>query len=88
MLRGVNCYFHLQEYEKVLDLVKDIILATDLAHHLKIIGQLKSLTDGNVIVLVLLNSINVVKIIKMIVYIMENSTLSDAPDTIVDKLNF
>lgn len=35
----------LQEYSQVLDLIRDIILATDLAHHLNILPNLKQMAD-------------------------------------------
>ena len=35
-----------QNYERVLDLMRDIILATDLAHHLKILTDLEKMADG------------------------------------------
>jgi len=35
-----------QDYEKVLDLVKDIVLATDLAHHLKIVDDINAMAKG------------------------------------------
>ena len=42
----VNSFFFLQNYERVLDLMRDIILATDLAHHLKILTDLEKMADG------------------------------------------
>ena len=36
----------LQDYERVLDLMRDIILATDLAHHLKIMKDLEKMSEG------------------------------------------
>ena len=38
--------FYFQDYEKALDLVRDIILATDLASHLKIIPELENLAKS------------------------------------------
>ena len=35
-----------QDYQKVLDLVQDIILATDLAHHLRIHKDLEKMAKG------------------------------------------
>lgn len=35
-----------QDYQNVLDLMQDIILATDLAHHLRIINELKQMASG------------------------------------------
>ena len=36
----------LQEYQQVLDLMRDIILATDVAHHLRILPQLEQIARG------------------------------------------
>ena len=38
---------HLQNYERILDLMRDIILATDLAHHLKIMKDLERMAEGS-----------------------------------------
>lgn len=37
---------YLQDYQRVLDLIRDIILATDLAHHLRIFKDLQKMADG------------------------------------------
>ncbi|KAK3099330.1 hypothetical protein FSP39_002735 [Pinctada imbricata] len=44
---GCNIFENLpsKDYTAVLDLVRDIILATDLAHHLKILGNLKEMAS-------------------------------------------
>lgn len=46
---GCNLFENLssRDYERVLDLIRDIILATDLAHHLRILGRLKEVAAGN-----------------------------------------
>ncbi|KAK2152627.1 hypothetical protein LSH36_324g02051 [Paralvinella palmiformis] len=36
----------MEDYEKVLDLVKDIVLATDLAHHLKIVDDINAMAKA------------------------------------------
>lgn len=36
----------LQEYTDCLDQMRDIILATDLAHHFRIVQELKLMADG------------------------------------------
>lgn len=52
MFSGVFCYYRWfinstsQDYQQVLDLMQDIILATDLAHHLRIITDLKKMARG------------------------------------------
>ena len=38
-VRGCVC----QEYQQVLDLMRDIILATDVAHHLRIFDSLEEM---------------------------------------------
>ena len=45
---GCNIFENLssKDYTTVLDLVRDIILATDLAHHLKIMNSLKEMAKG------------------------------------------
>lgn len=35
-----------QDYQRMLDLIRDIILATDLAHHLRIFKDLQKMADG------------------------------------------
>lgn len=35
-----------QDYQRMLDLMRDIILATDLAHHLRIFKDLQKMADG------------------------------------------
>ncbi|XP_071847542.1 cGMP-dependent 3',5'-cyclic phosphodiesterase-like isoform X2 [Apostichopus japonicus] len=48
---GCNIFENLsrKDYQNVLDLMQDIILATDLAHHLRIINELKQMaSDGYV----------------------------------------
>lgn len=37
-----------QDYQRMLDLMRDIILATDLAHHLRIFKDLQKMAEGNV----------------------------------------
>lgn len=36
----------LQDYQRMLDLMRDIILATDLAHHLRIFKDLQKMAEG------------------------------------------
>ncbi|XP_076446351.1 cGMP-dependent 3',5'-cyclic phosphodiesterase-like [Babylonia areolata] len=45
---GSNLFENLssKDYQKVLDLMRDIILATDLAHHLRILDSLKTMAKG------------------------------------------
>ena len=40
-----NCLTQ-QDYQRSLDLVQDIILATDLAHHLRIVKDLRKMAKG------------------------------------------
>jgi len=35
-----------KEYEQLLDLIRDIILSTDIAHHLRIRGGLEAMAEG------------------------------------------
>ena len=35
-----------REYQQLLDLIRDIILSTDIAHHLRIRGGLEAMADG------------------------------------------
>lgn len=35
-----------QDYQRMLDLMRDIILATDLAHHLRIFKDLQKMAEG------------------------------------------
>lgn len=35
-----------QDYQRMLDLIRDIILATDLAHHLRIFKDLQKMADS------------------------------------------
>lgn len=37
-----------QDYQRMLDLIRDIILATDLAHHLRIFKDLQKMADGTI----------------------------------------
>lgn len=37
-----------KEYEQLLDLIRDIILSTDIAHHLRIRGGLEGMAQGNI----------------------------------------
>lgn len=37
-----------QDYQRMLDLIRDIILATDLAHHLRIFKDLQTMADGTI----------------------------------------
>lgn len=37
---------HGQDYHRILDLMHDIILATDIAHHLRILGDLQKMSTG------------------------------------------
>ena len=39
-------FFFFQDYEEVFILIRDIILATDLAHHLKILQDIKKMAEG------------------------------------------
>lgn len=42
-----SCYSSLfQDYQRMLDLIRDIILATDLAHHLRIFKDLQKMADS------------------------------------------
>jgi cGMP-dependent 3',5'-cyclic phosphodiesterase len=41
-----RCTCIVQDYEKVLDLMREIILATDLGHHLRIIKDLEKMAEG------------------------------------------
>ncbi|XP_067663300.1 cGMP-dependent 3',5'-cyclic phosphodiesterase-like isoform X2 [Haliotis asinina] len=45
---GCNIFEHLSssDYQHVLDLMRDIILATDLAHHLRIFGGLEKMAEN------------------------------------------
>ncbi|XP_046549906.1 LOW QUALITY PROTEIN: cGMP-dependent 3',5'-cyclic phosphodiesterase-like [Haliotis rubra] len=45
---GCNIFEHLSssDYQHVLDLMRDIILATDLAHHLRILGDLDKMAEN------------------------------------------
>jgi len=45
---GCNIFENMnsQDYCKVLDLMRDIILATDLAHHLRILKDIEAMTNG------------------------------------------
>lgn len=36
-----------QDYQRMLDLMRDIILATDLAHHLRIFKDLQKMAEGD-----------------------------------------
>ena len=36
-----------RDYEKLLDLIRDIILSTDIAHHLRIRNGLDVMAEGN-----------------------------------------
>ena len=49
---GCNIFESLnrQEYTQVLDLIRDIILATDLAHHLRIVKDLESMANSESVV--------------------------------------
>ena len=42
-----GCMF--QEYQQVLDLMRDIILATDLAHHLRIFESLEEMAKSKLV---------------------------------------
>ena len=39
-------FVYFQDYEEVFGLIRDIILATDLAHHLKILNDIKKMAKG------------------------------------------
>ena len=43
---GAGCVVLLQDYERALDMMRDIILATDLAHHLGIMKELEAMVQG------------------------------------------
>ncbi|CAG13376.1 unnamed protein product, partial [Tetraodon nigroviridis] len=44
---GCNIFekFSRKDYQRMLDLIRDIILATDLAHHLRIFKDLQKMAD-------------------------------------------
>uniref|UniRef100_A0A7N6AT32 Phosphodiesterase n=1 Tax=Anabas testudineus TaxID=64144 RepID=A0A7N6AT32_ANATE len=46
--QGCNIFekFSRKDYQRMLDLMRDIILATDLAHHLRIFNDLQKMADG------------------------------------------
>uniref|UniRef100_A0AAY4EM23 Phosphodiesterase n=1 Tax=Denticeps clupeoides TaxID=299321 RepID=A0AAY4EM23_9TELE len=46
--QGCNIFekFSRKDYQRMLDLMRDIILATDLAHHLRIFKDLQKMADG------------------------------------------
>uniref|UniRef100_A0A673HDD3 Phosphodiesterase n=1 Tax=Sinocyclocheilus rhinocerous TaxID=307959 RepID=A0A673HDD3_9TELE len=46
--QGCNIFekFSRKDYQRMLDLMRDIILATDLAHHLRIFRDLQKMADG------------------------------------------
>uniref|UniRef100_A0A8C7YSW7 Phosphodiesterase n=1 Tax=Oryzias sinensis TaxID=183150 RepID=A0A8C7YSW7_9TELE len=46
---GCNIFekFSRKDYQRMLDLMRDIILATDLAHHLRIFKDLQKMADGS-----------------------------------------
>uniref|UniRef100_A0A8C6KQE8 Phosphodiesterase n=1 Tax=Nothobranchius furzeri TaxID=105023 RepID=A0A8C6KQE8_NOTFU len=47
--QGCNIFekFSRKDYQRMLDLMRDIILATDLAHHLRIFKDLQKMADSN-----------------------------------------
>lgn len=45
MQAKVICVSVFQDYQRMLDLIRDIILATDLAHHLRIFKDLQRMAD-------------------------------------------
>ena len=47
-LNSESISFLFQNYERVLDLMQEIILATDLAHHIRIFKDVEEMARGNV----------------------------------------
>jgi len=47
---GCNIFENIsrEDYEQTLDLVRDVILSTDIAHHLRIRGGLEAMVEGEI----------------------------------------